>query len=209
MKMKRKLKKWVKILIFILLIILIIILLFFIKKINVKEPIKEKNINIKYKKHIYTNENYQLQNEIDNYLEQKRIEEIKRKEEEIKRLNSMKTYETRLTSYYLGDNTETTTKTGSGLDIYDFEVNNNGWYTYQGKLVVATATNYLIKYGFVLGENIKTYKYYDELVLNIDGIDYQAIVLDSCGSSMKTGRIDLFVSNKESVKDTKIIVKEK
>lgn len=207
--MKRKLKKWVKILIFILLIILIIILLFFIKKINVKEPIKEKNINIKYKKHIYTNENYQLQNEIDNYLEQKRIEEIKRKEEEIKRLNSMKTYETRLTSYYLGDNTETTTKTGSGLDIYDFEVNNNGWYTYQGKLVVATATNYLIKYGFVLGENIKTYKYYDELVLNIDGIDYQAIVLDSCGSSMKTGRIDLFVSNKESVKDTKIIVKEK
>ena len=43
---------------------------------------------------------------------------------------------------------------------------------------------------------------------NIDGIDYQAIVLDSCGSSMKTGRIDLFVSNKESVKDTKIIVKE-
>ena len=207
--MKRKLKKWVKILIFILLITLIIILLFFIKKINVKEPIKEKNINIKYKKHIYTNENYQLQNEIDNYLEQKRIEEIKRKEEEIKRLNSMKTYETRLTSYYLGDNTETTTKTGSGLDIYDFEVNNNGWYTYQGKLVVATATNYLIKYGFVLGENIKTYKYYDELVLNIDGIDYQAIVLDSCGSSMKTGRIDLFVSNKESVKDTKIIVKEK
>lgn len=207
--MKRKLKKWVKILIFILLIILIIILLFFIKKINVKEPIKEKNIKIKYKNHIYTNENYQLQNEIDNYLEQKRIEEIKRKEEEIKRLNSMKTYETRLTSYYLGDNTETTTKTGSGLDIYDFEVNNNGWYTYQGKLVVATATNYLIKYGFVLGENIKTYKYYDELVLNIDGIDYQAIVLDSCGSSMKTGRIDLFVSNKESVKDTKIIVKEK
>lgn len=207
--MKRKLKKWVKILIFILLIILIIILLFFIKKINVKEPIKEKNIKIKYKKHIYTNENYQLQNEIDNYLEQKRIEEIKRKEEEIKRLNSMKTYETRLTSYYLGDNTETTAKTGSGLDIYDFEVNNNGWYTYQGKLVVATATNYLIKYGFVLGENIKTYKYYDELVLNIDGIDYQAIVLDSCGSSMKTGRIDLFVSNKESVKDTKIIVKEK
>ena len=57
--MKRKLKKWVKILIFILLIILIIILLFFIKKINVKEPIKEKNIKIKYKKHIYTNENYQ------------------------------------------------------------------------------------------------------------------------------------------------------
>lgn len=164
---------------------------------------------ITLKVHIYTNENYQLQNEIDNYLEQKRIEEIKRKEEEIKRLNSMKTYETRLTSYYLGDNTETTTKTGSGLDIYDFEVNNNGWYTYQGKLVVATATNYLIKYGFVLGENIKTYKYYDELVLNIDGIDYQAIVLDSCGSSMKTGRIDLFVSNKESVKDTKIIVKEK
>lgn len=207
--MKRKLKKWVKILIFMLLIILLIILLFFIKKINVKEPIKEKNINIKYKKHIYTNENYQLQNEIDNYLEQKRIEEIKRKEEEIKRLNSMKTYETRLTSYYLGDNTETTTKTGSGLDIYDFEINNNGWYTYQGKLVIATATNYLIKYGFVLGENIKTYKYYDELILNIDGIDYQAIVLDSCGSSMTTGRIDLFVSNKESVKDTKIIVKEK
>lgn len=198
--MKRKLKRWVKVtLIIILLAILIII---FIIKTNSKEVIKREYISDRYEKKIYTSEEYQLQNELDYYLEQKKIEEQR------KLLESRKTYETRLTSYYVGDNTETSITTGSGLDINDFQVNDKGWYTYNGKLVLATATNYLLNYGFNLADNVKTYKYYDELVLNIDGIDYQAIVLDSCGKSMTTGIIDLFVTNKESIKDTKIIVKE-
>lgn len=117
-------------------------------------------------------------------------------------------YETRMTSYYSNDGYETGTCTGSGLCINDFQVNDKGWYTYQGKLVVATATEYLLKYGFTLYDGVHTYRYYDEITLNIDGIDYNAIVLDSCGSSMKNGRIDLFVSGAWAVKDTMIEVKE-
>lgn len=114
-------------------------------------------------------------------------------------------YETRITSYYPE---ETSNCTGSGLCSWDFQVNDKGWYTYQGKLVVATATSYLLKYGFTLYEGVHTYRYGDEITLNIDGVDYQAVVRDSCGNCMKTGRIDLFVSNANSVKDTQIIVKE-
>jgi hypothetical protein len=117
-------------------------------------------------------------------------------------------YTTRLTSYYNNDGYETGSCTGSGLCESDFQVNENGWYTYQGKLVIATATDYLLKYGYTLYDGVHSYKYYDELTLNIDGIDYQAIVTDSCGNCMKTGRIDLFVSGSNYVKDTEITVKE-
>ena len=116
-------------------------------------------------------------------------------------------YTTRMTSYYSGE-AGSGECTGSGLCINDFQVNYKGWYTYQGKLVVATATPYLLKYGFTLYEGVHAYRYGDEITLNIDGVDYQAVVRDSCGNCMKTGRIDLFVSNANSVKDTQIIVKE-
>jgi len=118
-------------------------------------------------------------------------------------------YETRMTSYYPNDGPGTGSITGSGLGPSNFEVNDKGWYTYQGKLVVATATEYLLKYGFSLADGVHTYKYGDEITLNIDGIDYEAIVEDSCGNCCKTDRIDLFVANKESIKDTNIIVKMK
>lgn len=114
-------------------------------------------------------------------------------------------YTTRMTSYYPEESSDCT---GSGLCSWDFQTNEFGWYTYQGKLVVATATEYLLKYGFTLYDGVHTYRYYDEITLNIDGVDYQAIVLDSCGSSMKTDRIDLFVSGSWAVKDTMIEVKE-
>lgn len=120
--------------------------------------------------------------------------------------NVLTTYETRMTSYYPQESSDCT---GSGLCSWDFQANENGWYTYNGKLVVATATNYLLKYGFSLADGVHTYNYYDTLILNIDGADYEAIVLDSCGSSMQTDRVDLFVSGAEYVKDTQIIVKER
>lgn len=118
------------------------------------------------------------------------------------------TYETRMTSYYPNDGPGTGSITGSGLGPNDFQVNDKGWYTYQGKLVIATATDYLLKYGWILGEGVHTYRYYNELTLTIDGIDYPAIVLDSCGHAMKSGRIDLFVSGSWAVKDTTITVKK-
>lgn len=114
-------------------------------------------------------------------------------------------YETRLTSYYPK---KPVSPTGSGLGIEDFGVNEFGWYTYKGKLVVATATNYLLNYGWRYSSDVRLYNYYDVLILTIDGVDYEAIVLDSCGICMTTGRIDLFVVNKDAVIDTQIIVKE-
>ena len=108
-------------------------------------------------------------------------------------------YETRMTSYYPeeGENI-----TASGLTPNDFETNENGWFTYQGKLVVATASTRL---GYT---EMRTYNLYDELTLNIDGIDYNAIVLDVCGACQRLNRIDLFVSSYIYAKDTMITVKE-
>lgn len=123
-------------------------------------------------------------------------------------INYSSTYETRMTSYWANDGYGTGDCTGSGLCSWDFRVNEHGWYTYNGKLVVATATTYLTKYGWSLAKGVRTYNYYDEITLVIDGVDYPAIVLDSCGSSMSNGRIDLFVSGGWAVKDTTILVKE-
>ena len=114
-------------------------------------------------------------------------------------------YETRLTSYYPK---KPVSPTGSGLGIEDFGVNEFGWYTYKGKLVVATATSYLLNYGWRYQNGVRLYNYYDVLILTIDGVDYEAIVLDSCGICMTTGRVDLFVTDKDAVIDTTIIVKE-
>ena len=114
-------------------------------------------------------------------------------------------YETRLTSYYP---TRANAATGCGLKFTYFDVNENGWFTYDGRLVIATATDYLLNYGWKLADGVRTYEYYQELILNIDGVDYLAVVLDSCGLCMQTGRIDLFVVNKSAIKDTMIIVKE-
>lgn len=114
-------------------------------------------------------------------------------------------YETRLTSYYP---TRANSETGCGLRFNNFDVNENGWFTYDGRLVIATATDYLLNYGWKLADGVRTYEYYQELILNIDGVDYLAVVLDSCGLCMTTGRIDLFVVDKNAIKDTTIIVKE-
>ena len=116
-------------------------------------------------------------------------------------------YQTRLTSFYPRGNVVSTT-TGSGLDVRDFEVNEYGWYTYDGKLVIATATDYLLNYGWKLNEGVRLYTYYDVLILEINGVEYEAIVLDSCGICMTRGYIDLFVVNESAVIDTYIKVKE-
>ena len=118
-------------------------------------------------------------------------------------------YTTRMTSFWANDGYGTGECTGSGKCSWDFGVNDKGWYTWQGKLVVATATTYLANQGWYTAPGVHLYKYYEELVLTIDGVDYDAIILDSCGSSMKTDRIDLFVSNGSSARDATINVRKK
>jgi len=125
------------------------------------------------------------------------VEEVEENNNKIENIVES-SYETRMTSYYPEEG-ETTTATGLG--IYDFNVNDNGWFTYNGKLVVATASNRL---GYT---EMKTYNLYDEIILNIDGVDYDAVVLVVCGACMRDNRIDLFVSGSWAVKDTQIVVK--
>ena len=116
-----------------------------------------------------------------------------------------KTY--RLTSFWNGDGYGTNSCTGSGKCERDFQINSNGWYTYQGKLVVATATPYLLNHGWSKVNGIEYHKYYDTMTININGTDYQAIVLDSCGACMKKNIIDLFVSGKRSSITTMVTVR--
>ena len=118
-------------------------------------------------------------------------------------------YTTRMTSFWANDGYGTGDCTGSGLCSWDFGVNENGWYTYNGKLVIATATTYLANQGWYTAPGVHLYKYWEELVLTIDGVEYDAVILDSCGNCMKTDRIDLFVSNGNSARDTMIEVRRK
>lgn len=117
----------------------------------------------------------------------------------------------RLTSFYNNDGYGTGSCTGSGLCEDDFQINSNGWYTYDGKLVLAAATYECLnsKSGACGKWNVarddKTYYHYRDVVeLVIDGAEYEGIILDSCGACMFVSneqRIDLFVSNKQSAID--------
>lgn len=131
-----------------------------------------------------------------------RIVPIKEEKQEVVQEPIETTYTTRLTSYYANDGYGTGNTTASGLSTNNFQTNENGWYTYQGKLVIATASKRL---GYT---EMRTYNLYDEITLNIDGVDYQAIVVDVCGACQRNNRIDLFVSGAWAVKDTQITVKE-
>ncbi len=115
----------------------------------------------------------------------------------------------RLTSYYTGDGTGSGSVTASGKSTKDFQINERGWYTYQGKLVVATASKRLLSWEKYKDSTQRFFNLYDELILEIDGVRYDAIVLDVCGAAMKKPIIDLFVSAPYAVKDTyiKVIIK--
>lgn len=197
MKRKVKLTKLGKAMLFLIILILICIIFNIInthretKNIKVEEKVKKSEKVVKKDLNDVKEEIKEVQEEI--------TEEFY--EEPAPVLN---VYETRMTSFYPAESSDCT---GSGLCSWDFEVNEHGWYTYNGKLVVATATQYLANQGWYLADGVHTFRYYDEITLVIDDVEYQAIVLDSCGSSMRTDRIDLFVIDVNSIKDTQISVK--
>lgn len=109
----------------------------------------------------------------------------------------------RLTSFYANDGYGTTSCTGSGLCTDDFSVNERGWYEYNGKLVLASATPYLFNYGYNEIPGRRYFRYYEEIEIIIDGVTYTGIILDSCGASMTVNedRLDLFVAEKNAVID--------
>lgn len=117
----------------------------------------------------------------------------------------------RFTSYYIGDCSGSGASTSSGLSVDDFEINEMGWYTYQGKVVLATATHQCLeaftgacgKYD-KLPDGYNIHQLYDELTIFLGGNNYEAIVLDSCGASFweeELQRYDIFVKDKASVYD--------
>ena len=128
---------------------------------------------------------------------EKRVKSLTQERDKLKQKNtSLKkpTNSYRLTSFWSGDGYNTGSCTGTGLCEKHFQINDKGWYVYKGKLVLGAATKYLLKYGYKERSDIRYFKYFDELTINIEGVDYPAIVLDSCGACMKNQILDLFVS---------------
>lgn len=215
MKKKLKLRMWVKVVLSFLIGVISICLLLSITSKHTETKKASIGEIIKLKGKVVRNDLNSVSESVKNESEEvKEVDEVEEVEEEYVEVveetyvepvvEVSNEYTTRMTSFYPAESSDCT---GSGLCSWDFGVNENGWYTYNGKLVVATATQYLANQGWYLAPGVHTYKYYDEIILVIDGIEYQAIVLDSCGNSMKTDRIDLFVRDAGSVKDTTISVR--
>lgn len=197
MKTKRRLKKWVKVVLAVILIggfSLIIIKICDKKvpdaKVNEEKLIVLKENNIKKEA---KNEEIPVENTSETV---ENTEETTNNEVEIVKNGG----NFRLTSYYPAEDTDCT---GSGKCSWDFQVNDKGWYTWNGKIVLAAATTYLQKsFGYVEGK--KYFKYYDEVNVTIDGNTYRGIILDSCGACMKVTyeeRLDLFVNSGENAID--------
>ncbi len=110
-----------------------------------------------------------------------------------------------LTSYWNGDSTGSNSCTGSGKCESDFKINHNGWYTYNGHVVIATATNLCLELTTgvcsqysQLPDGYEIYNYGDTLEFQHDGAYYTGIVLDTCGASFwkeDYQRFDIFVSS--------------
>ena len=181
-------KKFFLKIIVLLLIIFSLSLLLNKDKIEKKELQKNKEIEqIKVKKQTEEKEEFKKE-ETKIILENPKRNEKKRK--------------ARITSYWVNDDCNSEDMTASGKNSKDFQLNEKGWYTWNGKLVIATASARLGK------TNQKTYKLYEELTLIINGERYNAIVLDVCGACMRDNRIDLYVKDKAHMIDTMIEVIE-
>lgn len=137
--------------------------------------------------------------EIKEEIKETPTQEVK----EVAMANASEGMKYRMTYYATNDGYGTGSVTSSGKSTKDFQINERGWYTYQGKLVVATASTRLGS------TNQKTYKLYDELTITIQGQNYDAIVLDVCGACMKSPKIDLFVSDTKYGYDGQVTVIQK
>lgn len=84
------------------------------------------------------------------------------------------------TNYYQNDSKGSGDITASGKKIKDFKVNEDGFYTYKDKVVLATANTTRLKRNLYKG--YKTHELYDELDIELNGKRYKGIVLDVCGS---------------------------
>lgn len=84
-----------------------------------------------------------------------------------------------VTNYWPGDGTSGEV-TASGLSIEDFDINDEGMYTYKDLIVVATANIERLPRPIYGGYT--THELYDELTLTFNNTTYGAVVLDVCGA---------------------------
>lgn len=116
--------------------------------------------------------------------------------------------EVRITHYYTNDATGSGKCTASGKCVNEFDINENGWYTYQGMVVIAAATyRCLFSRSGACGRlssvpsGYNLHDLYETLMIQVNGIMVDAIILDSCGSCMKKvgnetlQRYDIFTVN--------------
>lgn len=109
------------------------------------------------------------------------------------------------TAYWVNDYLGSVNITSSGLTTDYFDTNIMGWYTYQGHVVVATATTLCVEVQTGPCGNYNEYKdthhyfnLFDVITIEVGGRSYSAIVLDSCGAcnwDEELQRVDIFVSN--------------
>jgi len=110
-----------------------------------------------------------------------------------------------LTNYYIGDGSSGSV-TASGKNVSQFEVNEIGWYTYKGKVVLAGAMNYCLRRttGICRRWNVLplgwvSFDFYDEVTIIYQGKSYRGVFLDLCGAAMyringeQYQRIDVFI----------------
>ena len=140
------------------------------------------------------------------------ITRLEKENANLKKLNNKFTSKSatnyKLTSYCsIGKGCKSGKCTGSGKCIKDFSTNELGWYTYKGKVVLATATSYLLNKGWIKRNGIIYYKYNDTLDFIYKGKTYHGIVLDSCGACMKSRIIDVFVKDQSSVITSRVQIK--
>lgn len=100
-------------------------------------------------------------------------------------------------NYYTHDGSSGDT-TASGWQTKDFKVNSEGMYTYDDKVVVATANTTRLKRR--LYEGYQSNELYDEFTINVNDKLYDAIVLDVCGacyglSHEEIQRVDIFTTS--------------
>lgn len=142
-----------------------------------------------------TNDLLLLEYRVDNLS--KRVQENREDLETLqKSVYPVNSTEVLFTNYGLWDKHSGRT-TASGLTISDFETNDQGWYTYKGMVVLATAHDSLgsVKKGYI------THALYDIVYFEIDGDLYVGQVLDKCGActwginNEKLQRYDIFTTH--------------
>ena len=135
-------------------------------------------------------------------IEDKVYDIIKKEPEPEPIIEEPRHHSTRLTSYWVNDDCGSKDITASGKTSANFQLNDKGWYTWNGMLVIATASTRLGR------TNQRTYRLYEEIYIKINDIVYKAVVLDVCGLCQIENRIDLYVKDRASMVDQMIEVYE-